>query len=586
MALIGVAMLIGGGWLLSGAAPGPVSLMRLAGILLAFQGIFQIVPGLLLAVRGRVEADIELRPDAFVAFAHTLAARPVTLPLADVRSVMVQVGRRGSRIFVGGTQTTLVVDSDELARPEDLQRLALALREALRAQPDGEARLRTLDRQVEETRLLDRVRPWATWALITTITLAFGLQLREHALEDPVAMLRLGAGSAALVAEGEWFRLFSANFLHAFETHLILNGLGLWLLGALLERLLGPWRLIIIYLASALGGAVASTLWDGAPIMMGASTAVFGLAGGLWVTERVFRWQIPPIFRQSIRLLSVVVLLNLVVGFTAPLVDQAAHLGGFATGMGAAWLVLPRDRKFRPLDPGGFKTWLAAVALAAAFGAGLIAAARNARDFEPQVALAALLHHPTSDPGLLNNTAWMMVARPETNQETLEVALAMADKALAAEPGLATFLDTRGGALYRLGRVDEAIVVERSAFAADPNKVYAAHLERMLGWVRPVLDTTVVPEDMHRAELRGGPPGPVTVLGTYRSGHQTGFFIARAEREGGEDVRLAPANLGLELPEEVELEIRWVGASLPAEVEKLRANEYQAWLDVGAGELP
>jgi membrane associated rhomboid family serine protease len=591
MVATGLVLAAAGIWLLLMGSDGLFSLARLIGVFLFVQGVFQVPPGLLLLVRGRETADIELVGGRLWAFPHALAARRAEVVVADLRSMMLQTGRRGDgRLFLGTQHTSLVIESDDLQHPDHLPRLALALRETIRSLPDGYERLRGLDRQIEVARAVAAQRPFASWALVAVLVLAFLLQAREGALVDPLAMLRLGAGSAVFVEEGEWFRLVSANFLHAFEAHLVLNGLGLIILGGLLERLLGPWRLLIVYFVAALGGVVASMLWSEAPLMMGASTAVFGLAGGLLATERGLRAQLPPIARQSIRSLALVVVLNVALGFAVPFIDQAAHLGGFAAGMLAGYLLLPRDRRFRPLDPGGTRTWLAAVALALVFGAGLVRAAQNARDFDEPAALRTLLADEATDAENLNNFAWFLVLRPQASDELRTIALAMAEEVTRRVPEESAYLDTQAGALFRLGRLDEALTLQRRAFARRPHHIYAAHFGHFVAGVRPVVDTAAVPNEWTPGqpptiELRGGAPGAITVIGTWTLAKSKGFFIARVERTGVEDTDLLPENAGLALVDDAEIEVRQVRPSLPEELEGLTAGTYQAWPDIGASEL-
>ncbi|MCB9549497.1 MAG: rhomboid family intramembrane serine protease [Myxococcales bacterium] len=587
MAGVGLAMMVAGGLGLGAGGGGVVSPFRLIGVLIAFSGFFQLLPGLLLVIRGREEGDVELDGERLVAFRGPFARRRQTLDLRDIRSILLQSGRGGARLFIGGTQTTLVLDSGEFATADGLARLALALRERIQALPDGTARVAHLDAQVDVARALDRQRPWATWAFIASIILAFGLQLRQGALEDPVAMIRLGAGVPALIAEGEWFRLVSANFLHGFDVHVFANGLALWMLGSLLERLVGPWRLVIIYLTSALGGALASTLWSDAAMMVGASTAIFGLFGALVVTDRVYRWQIPPVMRQSIRWLVILVAINVVISLPVPQIDKAAHLGGFVAGMAVAWLILPRDGRFRPQDPGGTVVWLGALALSALFGVGLVQAAYNARDFNPRGALEALASHPDLPPGMLNNTAWMVVIQRDAPMDALEVALAMAERAVTAEPDEPSFLDTRAGARFRLGQLEGALADERRAFALSPGAVYAAHLHRMIRDAGAADGVTASLGDVARVEVAGLPTGAFTLLGVYSApGTDGGLFLARVNDPAATTARLAPATLERVLPEGARIEIRRVDASLEIEGERLRAGEYMAWPDTGVGELP
>lgn len=136
------------------------------------------------------------------------------------------------------------------------------------------------------------------------------------------------------VDEGEWYRMITAAFLHEEFWHIGLNMFALWILGSILEPELGRRQFLALYLLSALGGSAVSLL--GLPVFdltqnaaggigLGASGAVFGLFGGLFVVAR----------RRGGDVSSVVVLLviNAVISFTVPNIDWRAHLGGLVTGV-------------------------------------------------------------------------------------------------------------------------------------------------------------------------------------------------------------------------------------------------------------
>src|SRR4051812_42859389 len=126
----------------------------------------------------------------------------------------------------------------------------------------------------------DRLRA----APITSILIAANVALLGlsyawgNAAHDAV-LRRMGANIGADVRAGEVYRLFASAFLHADLVHLAFNMLALWSLGPFLETLLGRHRYVVLYAASALGGALASTLFGGARWSVGASGAIFGLMG-------------------------------------------------------------------------------------------------------------------------------------------------------------------------------------------------------------------------------------------------------------------------------------------------------------------
>jgi membrane associated rhomboid family serine protease len=140
-----------------------------------------------------------------------------------------------------------------------------------------------------------------------------------------------------LVDLGQWWRLVTAAFLHIGPVHLALNMLGLLVFGSELERQLGRWRFLALYLLSVLGGAAAIQLFGLPEVpVAGASTAIYGLLGGLGVLMLVRR--------QDVRGLLMLLAINVVISFL-PGVSLLGHLGGLLAGaLTAGILVLTRRR--------------------------------------------------------------------------------------------------------------------------------------------------------------------------------------------------------------------------------------------------
>ena len=127
------------------------------------------------------------------------------------------------------------------------------------------------------------------------------------------------------VADGEYYRLLSAAFLHGNLLHIALNMYAVFLFGPPLEAALGRVRFASLYLISALGGSALSYAFnrpDGASL--GASGAVFGLLGAFLVVNR----------RMGRDTSGIMVLLgiNLVFGFVVAGIDWRAHIGGLIAG--------------------------------------------------------------------------------------------------------------------------------------------------------------------------------------------------------------------------------------------------------------
>jgi membrane associated rhomboid family serine protease len=127
------------------------------------------------------------------------------------------------------------------------------------------------------------------------------------------------------VAGGEYYRLFTSMFLHYGLLHLLMNMWALWILGRVLEAMLGPARFLALYLLSGLGGNVAVYLFSNqhAPTA-GASGAIFGLFGALIIVLRRLR--------RSVASVLPVLVINLIFTLSVPGISIAAHFGGLVTG--------------------------------------------------------------------------------------------------------------------------------------------------------------------------------------------------------------------------------------------------------------
>lgn len=176
-------------------------------------------------------------------------------------------------------------------------------------------------------------------------------------------LLLLGAIDPASIWNGEIWRLLTGAFLHGSLLHLGVNLYSLWVLGFLVESLLGPVRFAALYLGTAISASLASLVFNTA-MGVGASGAVFGCAGALMVMAWVSRAQSSS--RQLFRRLVWVVVLNLVlaelVNRTALIrIDNAAHVGGLVAGVFLGAALLPANVGGR-LRYAGAAAWLLAVA--------------------------------------------------------------------------------------------------------------------------------------------------------------------------------------------------------------------------------
>src|SRR5919199_696612 len=143
-------------------------------------------------------------------------------------------------------------------------------------------------------------------------------------------LLADGSVSRAAIADGEYWRLLTAGFLHAGLLHLAFNMLALWVLGSLLEPAIGRLRFGLIYFVSLLAGSFGALLLEPHSPTVGASGAIFGLMGAAFVAMR--RSGINPMESG----LGVWLGLNLLITFTVPGISIGGDLGGLLAGVVSA----------------------------------------------------------------------------------------------------------------------------------------------------------------------------------------------------------------------------------------------------------
>lgn len=169
---------------------------------------------------------------------------------------------------------------------------------------------------------------------------------REGALLGGGRILRDGVPVLAGVSQGEWYRIFTGAFIHAGPIHILFNMLLLWQTGSLLESTLGRARFALLYLVSLLGGAFGALLLAPDTLTVGASGAVFGLMGGLFIAER--KGALGG-YRSSVGFLIVI---NLVLSVAIPGISLGGHVGGLIAGAAAAWVFHEfENRKLSPIIP-------------------------------------------------------------------------------------------------------------------------------------------------------------------------------------------------------------------------------------------
>jgi len=221
-------------------------------------------------------------------------------------------------------------------------------------------------RQRVQTLRSMHVEPTVTYVLIGICVLLFVPSAGQGGSRVVTDLVLYGP----LVADGEYWRLITAGFLHdpqlpAGFLHIGFNMYLLWLLGQMLEPALGHARFLALYLASLVCGSLGALLLQPNQATLGASGAVFGLMGAAFVMQRARG--IDPM-QSGIGMLIV---FNLGLGFIIPNVSVGGHVGGLVGGAAAAYVMewLARRR------PGVAAPVAVCVAIGAAAGVAAVAVA-------------------------------------------------------------------------------------------------------------------------------------------------------------------------------------------------------------------
>jgi len=188
-----------------------------------------------------------------------------------------------------------------------------------------------------------------TFVFLAANVFVFLLMYMSGGTENFEVLRAYGAKFNSLINAGEWWRLVTPVFIHIGWLHLFVNMYSLFILGPYVERLYGSARFVFFWIMTGIAGVAASYFASsvgGQPGFFGrflfrggdgpsagASGALFGLVGVLFVFGIKFRHELPEGFKRAFGMgMLPTILLNLVIGYTIPFIDNAAHLGGFLAG--------------------------------------------------------------------------------------------------------------------------------------------------------------------------------------------------------------------------------------------------------------
>lgn len=302
-----------------------------------------------------------------------------------------------------------------------------------------------------------------------------GSWLRLDRCEDTLGAL--GALRLAdLWLDGAWWRVITAGLLHGSWLHLLLNIWSLWVVGEWVETTWGHARTAVLFAVSSVVGCLASAAWVEAPMVVGASAGIMGMAGAVWVGRLLGRGTVAARLRPvSPWVLGGWLVVLVALGAFVDVIAQAGHLGGLVAGalLGLGWS-----------GRGAF------VELSARLGLGLVIAALVlvARQPERRPRYAEYLGYAYLDRGQDAEAAaafeLALAERPDDAPLANAVAYAWAKAglhldraehlvraALDSEPENPDYLDTLGWILCRRGDTEAGLAELRRASEASDGEV-------------------------------------------------------------------------------------------------------------------
>ncbi|MFJ8263724.1 rhomboid family intramembrane serine protease [Rummeliibacillus sp. NPDC094406] len=143
-------------------------------------------------------------------------------------------------------------------------------------------------------------------------------------------ILTMGASVNYLIADGEYWRLFTSMFIHGGFFHLLFNMFSLYVFGPELERIAGKLRFFTIYLVSGfMGDAVSFLIQPPNYASIGASGAIFGIFGAFVALVYYTRKTMP----QLKQIIMPIIVISVIMTFLQPNVNGTAHIAGLITGL-------------------------------------------------------------------------------------------------------------------------------------------------------------------------------------------------------------------------------------------------------------
>ncbi|BCL81420.1 rhomboid family intramembrane serine protease [Ktedonobacteria bacterium brp13] len=314
--------------------------------------------------RALQSADKVIELDPSIGYTHALRSyllratgQDYDANLARARATRMSYGGRFENCFPAlppksppsyqAVNTATQAQNGSQARNGQVQVQEPAPRQAPQAEKLGGSRLNGMQRQMIRTRFaLSRYTGLVTNILVLINVLVYVASNLSPSIHQNI--MNWGSQINPYVAQGQYYRIFTAMFLHEDIFHIFINMLSLFMVGRAVEIFYGKGRYLLIYLLSGIGSGIAFYFLDPGQAAVGASGAIFGVFGALGVFYIMNRRMLGTGGQGFIMQWGFILVLNLVLGFTPNSgIAIWGHVGGLIIGMIVAYLVMPRDRRSR-----------------------------------------------------------------------------------------------------------------------------------------------------------------------------------------------------------------------------------------------
>jgi membrane associated rhomboid family serine protease len=448
--------------------------------LVTLMGILALILGFKFYVRRKPLAPITFFADHITLPVDAESNRIHAVPYEQIVSLTLRGPPPSMQLSIETKKHVYPFALDIFAEPGGIEQVIERLRSRISQLPSGPAMLAQMQNQKQTAEVALMIRPVVIQVLLALFAIFFANEHLTHALDTPMGAVGWGANAPALVLKGEYFRLSASTFLHAGIFECLLCCIAIYFIGSIVERLLGHFAVLLIFLVSAWLSALVVAKFSTGLVFMGGWGALYGLFGAFSVLHIQKRVTLPPGFRQPWRFWANTLFLSALLPILVYSLHPLMQISGFLVGATLSLLLMPREFPVRKTTVG---TRAAAITFTALFAFQLAHTVRYAAKFDSDVELSAaktIVEAPRVSAVDLNNFAWLWSIDPKTPSTLQKLALETATRATLLDPKQSAYRDTLATAHYRLGDYDDAVGLARGILEESNRQFAASQFMRFL----------------------------------------------------------------------------------------------------------